>query len=92
MDIIGAIVWLICGFVAGVVAEYNGRNGCGWFLLGFLLGPFALLLAVAMGKDRDALNQKMVESGKLVKCGSCAELVLPEATRCRFCGATLERR
>ena len=48
------IIWFLFGIISAIVAGSKGRNGCGWFLLGFLLGPFGLLLALVVGtKTRD---------------------------------------
>lgn len=38
------IIWLICGIGAAMIASSKGRDSCGWFFIGFLLGPFALLI------------------------------------------------
>jgi hypothetical protein len=44
MILIATIVWLICGIGAAMVASSKGRDSCGWFFIGFLIGPFALLI------------------------------------------------
>ena len=37
--------WFICAIVAGIIASSRGLNGCGYTVLGFLLGPFGVLMA-----------------------------------------------
>lgn len=44
--IIGPIIWLFFGLVAMSIAGSKNRSGCLWFLLGLLLGPFSLVVAL----------------------------------------------
>ena len=45
------VVWLFFGILTAIVAaNYKNRNGFGWFIIGFLFGPFGLILAVVMPK------------------------------------------
>ncbi len=43
-------VWALCGAAAAMIASGKGRSGCGWFVLGFLLGPFGILFAAIASK------------------------------------------
>ena len=69
------VAWIFCGIGAAFVAQSRGANGCLWFGLGVLLGPFGLAFAFASGTDR--------------RCPHCRERVHPEATRCPKCQADL---
>lgn len=40
------VIWILFGIGAAIAASNKGRSGFGWFLLGILLGPFALLYAL----------------------------------------------
>lgn len=43
------VVWTALAVAAGVFAEQRGRNGFGWFAIGFLLSPlvaFVFLLVL----------------------------------------------
>jgi hypothetical protein len=42
------VCWLVCGFVAGIIASKKGYRGAGFFLLGLVLGVFGILWAVAI--------------------------------------------
>ena len=45
------LIWLLFGVVAFVIASSKGRGGRGWFLLGPLFGPFALVVALLPSID-----------------------------------------
>lgn len=83
------LIWILCGVAGGMILANKGRSGCGGFALGFLLGPFGLVIALVMGTDHKELEKRSLEEGDMRKCPSCAELVRVEATKCRFCGSEL---
>jgi hypothetical protein len=77
-----SVAWLACGFGAMAIADAKKLNGCAWFLIGVMMGPIGLLIAIGMP------NQATVREtgGARMPCPSCAELIQPAAVRCRFCG------
>ena len=40
--------WILFGIITLVAADKKGRNGCGWFFIGALLGPFGFILALLL--------------------------------------------
>lgn len=37
-------IFLLFGILTAIVAKKKGRNSFGWFILGLLIGPFALAI------------------------------------------------
>ena len=74
------IIWLscgglICGALSAAIASIKGRSGFGWFVLGLLLGPLAV---IAVG-----LMPKM---GPPIECPNCGRPAISKATGCNRCG------
>lgn len=83
------LIWVLFGVTSAIVAGSRGRTGCGWATMGFLFGPFGLLLVLALPANTAALEKWDLEGGSLKKCPLCAELVKRAAIKCKHCGGTL---
>lgn len=74
------IAGLLFGGIAAVLAHHKARNALGWFIVGCLIGPFALVVV---------LLPMVVKPGTTRKCPLCSEIVRTDAQICRYCRSDL---
>lgn len=72
MEILALLaVGFLCGLIAAMIGQRKGAAGSG-FLLGLLLGPLGIVIALVMRGNR-------------VACPHCKELVQKAASVCPHC-------
>jgi predicted amidophosphoribosyltransferase len=100
------LLWIVCGIGAGVIATNRNANGCLWFGLGVLFGPFALAFAFMAGPNRECPQCKsnipesatrcpkcqadLAASGEKFVCPECKHPVEIDALKCPGCGGLFE--
>lgn len=87
-------ILVIFAVVTALVAHGKDRSAFGWFVLGFIFGPLALLAVAVASPDRRKAELKEIkaglQSGALRRCPACAEAIRREATRCTHCSTEVE--
>ena len=88
------VFWFGFAIAVGVWASNRGRFGFGWFILAVIISPLlaAIFLAVTKNKAEPLVviaQQHTPSEQTHVRCPQCAEFVLPEALKCKHCGAEL---
>ncbi len=80
---------LLFAFATASVASYRGHNVVMAFILGFIFGPFGLVIACFRPVNLSATQAPVVEAGPMRLCESCRSYVPDLASVCRFCGRDL---
>lgn len=82
------IIAAILGCIPGAIASSKGRSFGAWWFYGFLLFIVALIHSLCIKKNHKAIENTLASEG-LVKCPFCAEMIKPEAIKCKHCGSDI---
>ncbi|HBQ5903525.1 TPA: zinc ribbon domain-containing protein [Klebsiella pneumoniae subsp. pneumoniae] len=83
------IICAILGCIPAAIAKSKGRDFFGWWLYGALLFIVALIHSLVIKKDIRAIERSQIDEG-MVKCPFCAEIIKPEAVKCKHCGSDVK--
>jgi hypothetical protein len=70
------VVWLCCGIGAAIIASNRGERNLTAFLVGLLLGPIGVLLALTGGKRCPHCMSKIHAAANI--CPKCLREIPPE--------------
>jgi len=82
-------IWLIFGIISAIIGSNKGRSGCGWFIVGVLLGPLGIIMALVVSKNEDKITRNFIEGGDMKACHYCQESIKVNAIKCKHCGSDL---
>lgn len=83
------IICAIIGCIPAAIASGKGRSFFAWWVYGALLFIVALIHSLVIKKDIRSLERSQLDEG-LVKCPFCAEMIKPEAIKCKHCGSNVK--
>ena len=78
---IGIIVWMLLGVIAGLVAQKKHRNVWGWSISTFFFGIFTLVPLLCL--------KPLDDPAQFMPCSFCGEQILKVAKVCKHCNSTL---
>lgn len=82
------LLWITLSVGVGMLATQRGRGSGNWFLISALLSPVVGFLFLIASPNLQRTPDQIADADR-IKCPTCAELVMPEASICKHCGATL---
>lgn len=74
-------IWFIFGVASSFIASSKGYDGCGYFFLGLLLGPIALLIVIFNQSKKNAQKEHVEKH----RCGFCGFVDASSAAFCPAC-------
>lgn len=82
------ILWFLCAFAAGLIAQTKGRGAFRWFIIGLALGPVGTALALGQ-EPTDAEERRRALDGNnstvYRACPACGEVIRRTAQVCPTC-------
>ena len=86
------VLCILCGVAGMIILQNKGRSGCAGFLLGAMLGPIGIVIALVMGRNTAKLDDDALDAGTVRRCPWCAELIRTEAIACKHCSRDVPPR
>lgn len=83
------LLWIVCLFLGPVISSNRGNSGVAGFIWALLLGPIGVVIVLVIPKNHSKIETNQLRTGGMRKCPLCAELVKPEAVKCRHCGSDI---
>ncbi len=91
MNIIALVVVAsLLGLIPAVIAHRKGYSFLGWWVFGAALFIIALIFAICLESDPEALEERAIGPGGK-RCPHCAEVIRVAARVCRYCGRDVYR-
>lgn len=79
------VVGVLLGVIPAAIASDKGRDFLGWWILGALFFPIALIAAIVIEPTPSQVLYNQWKRGEVRQCPHCREWVSSSATVCKFC-------
>lgn len=85
------VVWVVLAFGVGKLAQKQGRNFAGWFILSLILSPILVtLLLLLLGKSTAAAIEQAARQQTIkIRCTECGATVDEGSRFCPSCGSEM---
>lgn len=80
--------WIWVVIAIGNIAENKGYSKAGFIVFAIFLPLIALIVALVIQPSQ--MKQTSVAAAVMVKCPMCAELIQPDAIKCKHCASDLQ--
>jgi hypothetical protein len=87
VTMLAVLFGVLFGVSSGTIAQAKGHGFLGWLFLGFIFGPFALVVVACMPSIEPVpvVLWDSVEEGEERICPYCRSWIPCAASICRFC-------